>query len=60
MNNFIYLNYIFIKNFSKPEELLSVKPVIIGATSGIVKRDGTIAVRLSSEERFLWGVRWVL
>lgn len=33
---------------------------MIGAASGIVKRHGATAARLSSEERFLCGVRCVL
>ena len=44
----------------KPDELLSVKPAITGAVSGIVKREGTIAIRLSSDERFLFGVEFTL
>lgn len=42
----------------KPEELLSVKPAITGVASGIVTKEGAIAVRLSS--CFRLGVTFVL
>jgi len=44
----------------KPEELLSVRPVMIGVVFGIVIKEGVIAVRFSSIERFRLGVTFVL
>jgi len=44
----------------KPEELLSVRPVMTGVVSGIVIKEGAIAVRFSSVERFRLGVTFVL
>lgn len=44
----------------KPEELLSVRPVMTGVASGIVIKEGAIAVRFSSVERFRLGVTFVL
>jgi len=43
----------------KPEELLSVRPVMTGVVSGIVIK-GAIAVCFSSVERFRLGVTFVL
>lgn len=39
-----------------PEELLSVKPGIIGATSGMVRRLEATAILRSSDDFFLLGV----
>lgn len=43
-----------------PEELLSVRPAITGVASGIVIKEGVIVARLSSIERFRFGVVFVL
>lgn len=51
--NDLYYYHIIICNGKcmieyKPEELLSVKPAIIGVASGIVIKEGAITVRFSS------------
>jgi len=43
-----------------PEELLSVKPAIIGVASGIVIKEGAIVARFSSIERLRFGVLFIL
>lgn len=40
----------------KPDELLSVRPAIIGVVSGIVNNDGAIAIRRSSDDLLRLGV----